>query len=149
MKEIMVEWTNSMSVNWYPMHAREPPREVIRLLHTPRLSEIASGGDSQRSGLNCSARVINSFSERRRGMIEYILKLESVVTPDIFIRVHRVNWNKRPVPFAHSVRQLVRLDQIPEGLLRYRGGNYLIGDPSFMGKTVSLMVCLLTTNTGE
>ena len=75
-------------------------------------------------------------------MIECILKLESVLTPDIFIRVHRVSWNQRPVPFAQAVRQLVRLDQIPEGLLRYRGGNYLIGDPSFMGKTVSLMVCL-------
>ena len=82
-------------------------------------------------------------------MIEYILKLESVVTPDIFIRVHRVYWNQHPVPFAQAVRQLVRLDQIPEGLLRYRGGNYLIEDPYFMGNTVSLMVCMLTTNTGE
>ena len=82
-------------------------------------------------------------------MIEYILKLESVLTPDIFIRVHRIYWNQRPVPFAHAVRQVVRLDQIPEGLLRYRGGNYLNEDPSFMGKTVSLMACLLATNTGE
>ena len=41
--------------------------EIIRLLHTPGLSEIASGADSQRSGLNCSARVINSFSESDEG----------------------------------------------------------------------------------
>ena len=89
------------------------------------------------------------FRERRQGMVKYRLKLESVLTPDIFIRVHRINWNQRPVPFAHAVRQVVRLDHIPEGLLRYRGGNYLIEDPSFMGNTVSLMAFLHTTNTGE
>ena len=104
------------------MHAREPPRKVIRLLHTPGLSEIASGGDSQRSGLYRSAELSAFFSERRQGMVEYRLELESVVTPDIFIRVHRVYWNQHPVPFAHAVHQVVRLDQIPEGLSRYRGG---------------------------
>jgi len=40
-----------MIVNSYPMHAREPPRKVIMWLHTPGFSEMASGGDSQRSGL--------------------------------------------------------------------------------------------------
>ena len=92
------------------MHAREPPRKVIRLLHTPGLSEIASGGDSQRSGLYRSVRVISSFSGKATREVEYRLELESVVTPDIFIRVHRVYWNQHPVPFAHAVRQVVRSD---------------------------------------
>jgi hypothetical protein len=54
-------WTDSMIENWYPMHPRGPPRKVIMLLHTPGFWEMASGGDSQRSGLSSIRTGIDQF----------------------------------------------------------------------------------------
>ena len=74
----------------------------MRLLHTPGFSEAASGGDSQRSGLLFRWRLAFILKQGQTNVGD-ALELESVVTPDIFVGIHRIDWDHHLVSFADTV----------------------------------------------
>lgn len=73
-------------------------------LHTPGFSEMASGGDSQRSGLSVGRRGLG----RGWKAVEDVLELERVFAPDVLVGVHRVDRNHEPVPCVDAIYDQTR-----------------------------------------
>ena len=82
--------------------------------HIPGFSEMASGGDSQRSGL-LIITAVNQCFQQQLVPIEGTLELESIPTPDIFIGVHRVDRNQHLLPFGQAIYVWTRSSQIQRG----------------------------------